>query len=79
MASFALATNKKLKGDCMIYVTKLNNEEIVINSDLIEVIEETPNTIITLTTGKKIITKDSTKEIIDKVITYKRKIGIEIQ
>lgn len=63
----------------MIYVTKLNNEEIVINSDLIEVIEETPNTIITLTTGKKIIIKDSSKEIIDKVIKYKRKIGIEIQ
>ncbi|GKX28980.1 flagellar protein FlbD [Vallitalea longa] len=60
----------------MIYVTKLNNDEIVINADLIEVIEETPNTIITLTTGKKIIVKDSTKEIIDKVITYKRKIGI---
>ncbi|GMQ60481.1 flagellar FlbD family protein [Vallitalea sediminicola] len=63
----------------MIYVTKLNSEEIVINSDLIEVIEETPNTIITLTTGKKIILKDSSKEIIDKVIKYKRKIGIEIQ
>jgi flagellar protein FlbD len=63
----------------MIYVTKLNNEEIVINSDLIEVIEETPNTIITLTTGKKIIVKDSSKEIIDKVITYKRRIDIEIR
>lgn len=60
----------------MIYVTKLNNDEIVINADLIEVIEETPNTIITLTTGKKIIIKDSIKDIIDKVITYKRKIGI---
>ncbi len=37
----------------MIYITKLNDEEVVVNCDLIEVIEETPNTIITLTTGKK--------------------------
>jgi flagellar protein FlbD len=58
----------------MIYITKLNSEEIVINSDLIEVIEETPNTIITLTTGKKIIAQDSSKEIVKKIIAYKRKL-----
>ncbi|MCT4596355.1 MAG: flagellar FlbD family protein [Vallitalea sp.] len=58
----------------MIYITKLNSEEIVINSDLIEVIEETPNTIITLTTGKKIIVQDSSKEIVKKIIAYKRKL-----
>ncbi|QUI23233.1 flagellar FlbD family protein [Vallitalea pronyensis] len=55
----------------MIYVTKLNDEEVVVNCDLIEVIEETPNTIITLTTGKKIIAKESSKEIIEKIIRYK--------
>ncbi len=55
----------------MIYITKLNDEEVVVNCDLIEVIEETPNTIITLTTGKKIIAKESTKEIIEKIIRYK--------
>ncbi|MCT4545391.1 MAG: flagellar FlbD family protein [Vallitalea sp.] len=62
----------------MICVTKLNNEEIVINADLIETIEETPNTIITLSTGKKFIVTDSSKEIIEKVITYKRNISIQI-
>lgn len=55
----------------MIYITKLNDEEVVVNCDLIEVIEETPNTIITLTTGKKIIAKESSKEIIEKIIRYK--------
>lgn len=55
----------------MIYITKLNDEEVVVNCDLIEVIEETPNTIITLTTGKKILAKETSKEIIEKIIRYK--------
>lgn len=58
----------------MIYITKLNNQKIAINSDLIEVIEETPDTVITMTTGRKILAKESTKEIIEKVLVYKRKI-----
>lgn len=60
----------------MIYVKKLDNSEIVINADLIEVIEETPDTIITLTTGKKILTRDTSEDVINKVIKYKQKIGI---
>ena len=41
----------------MIDVTRLDGKSITINSDLIETVEETPDTIITLTTGKKIIVK----------------------
>ena len=41
----------------MIEVTRLNGKGLTINSDLIEMIEETPDTVITLTTGKKIIVK----------------------
>lgn len=41
----------------MIEVTRLNGKGLTINSDLIEMIEETPDTVITLTTGKKIIGK----------------------
>jgi Uncharacterized protein, possibly involved in motility len=37
----------------MIYVTRLNNEEFIINAELIEFIEKTPDTVISLTTGKK--------------------------
>ena len=43
----------------MIEVTRLNGKGLTINSDLIEMIEETPDTVITLTTGKKIIVKES--------------------
>ena len=43
----------------MIDVTKVNGKKFTLNSRLIETIEETPDTVITLTTGKKIIVKES--------------------
>lgn len=58
----------------MIFVTKMNNEVVLLNNDLIETIEETPDTVVTLTTGKKFIIKESSKEILQKVIEFKMKI-----
>lgn len=58
----------------MISVTRLNGDEFIVNADLIEFIEETPDTVISLTTGKKIIVKENKGAIIEKVINYKRKI-----
>lgn len=58
----------------MINVTKMNNVNITINDDLIEVIEETPDTVITLTTGKKLIVKESREEVIDLVKKYKKEL-----
>ena len=53
-------------------MTKLNGVEITVNADLIEIIEETPDTVITLTTGKKIIVKESRQEVKNLVKSYKR-------
>ncbi len=47
----------------MIEVTKINGAKILVNTSLIEVVEETPDTVITLTDGKKIIVKESRHEI----------------
>jgi len=58
----------------MIKVEKTNGEEITLNSDLIEQIQETPDTVITLTNCKKILVKESAEQIIEKVIAYRRKI-----
>jgi flagellar protein FlbD len=55
----------------MIKVTRLNGKEFVINSDLIEFVEETPDTVITLTNGIKVVVKESVDEIIDKVGIFK--------
>jgi len=61
----------------VIEVTKLNSKKIVVNAEMIETIETTPNTIITTTTGKKIIVLEMVEEIMDLVIEYKRKISAE--
>ena len=47
----------------MIEVTKINGSKLLINTNLIESVEETPDTMITLTSGKKIIVKESRHEV----------------
>ncbi len=59
----------------MIKVTRLNDEPIYLNSNLIEFIETTPDTIITLTTGKKVIIKENIEYVIDSIIEYHKKIS----
>ena len=58
----------------MIDVTKLDGKEITVNAELIEYIEEIPETVITLTTGKKIIVKESRQKVKSLVKSYKRDI-----
>jgi flagellar protein FlbD len=62
----------------MIKVTKLNGKEYYINAEIVVTIEETPDTIITTSLGNKIIVKESSKEIVEKIIEYKRTIFKEI-
>lgn len=62
----------------MIDVTKMNGGSITVNADLIETVEETPDTIITLTTGKKIIVKESRQEVKNLVLSYKKAIFAEL-
>ena len=61
----------------MIEVTKLNDVKILINPDLIELVEETPDTIVTLTTGRKIIIKESRQEVKNLVKSYRKDIFAE--
>lgn len=58
----------------MIKVTRLNDKEFVINTEIIEFIESTPDTVITTTTGKKVIVKEGVDEVIDRVIAFKKRI-----
>ncbi|MFQ7575364.1 MAG: flagellar FlbD family protein [Lachnospira sp.] len=55
-------------------MTRINGMGFVINAEIIQTLEATPDTVITLTTGAKYIVKESCDEVIDKVIAYKRKI-----
>lgn len=56
----------------MIYITKLNHEQVLLNNDLIEQVEETPDTVITLTTGKKLVVVEPMREIYKKVMEAKQ-------
>ena len=58
----------------MINLTRLNDLKIVLNSDLIEFVEALPDTIITMTTGQKIVVKESVDDVVMKVTEYKQRI-----
>lgn len=58
----------------MIRLTGINNNEFVLNSDLIETIEETPDTVISLTSGKKLVVKEPSRVVVQMVVDFKRKI-----
>ena len=58
----------------MIDVTRMNGSLLTVNNHLIEMVEETPDTVITLTTGKKIIVKESRQQIKSLVKSYKKEI-----
>jgi flagellar protein FlbD len=58
----------------MIALRRLNGQALMVNADLIESLESTPDTVVTLTSGNKLIVRDSPAEIADKIVEYKRKI-----
>lgn len=62
----------------MICVTRLNDSILYINPDLIEFVEETPNTVVSFSTGRKVVVKESIEEIIERIIAFKHKIFREV-
>ncbi|MCE5314758.1 MAG: flagellar FlbD family protein [Armatimonadota bacterium] len=56
----------------MIKLTLYNDADVIVNADLIESVERTPDTLVTLTTGKKIMVRESVDDVISKVVFYRR-------
>jgi flagellar protein FlbD len=56
----------------LITLTLFDNKRIVLNADLIEFVEGTPDTLISLTDGKKVMVKETVEEVVDCVVAYKR-------
>ncbi|SDA55375.1 flagellar protein FlbD [Lachnospiraceae bacterium G11] len=56
----------------MIEVTKMNGQKLLINPDLMETVEETPDTVVTFTTGRKIIIKESRQDLKNLVKSYRK-------
>jgi flagellar protein FlbD len=59
----------------MIRLTRINKVPLVLNSELIEHVEATPDTVIALTTGQKLVVLESADEVIQKVIEFRRAIA----
>lgn len=58
----------------MISVTRLNGSVFFVNEDMIEFMEETPDTIVTLNTDKKLVVKESVEELLEAIVNFKRNI-----
>ncbi len=63
----------------MIKVTRLNHKTFTINSELIELIEEIPDTLITMTTGRKILVEESEDDIVEKIVEYRTRCFREVK
>jgi flagellar protein FlbD len=58
----------------MIRVTRLNSAPLILNSDLIEHIDETPDTVIALTTGQSLRVRETAEEVVSRIIDFRRNI-----
>jgi len=58
----------------MIQLTRLNNQTFMVNSDLIKFVERSPDTVITLITGEKIVVRDSVEQVLERVVEFRRSI-----
>jgi flagellar protein FlbD len=58
----------------MIQLTRLNNSQLNLNSDLIKFIEQSPDTVVTLVNGEKILVREPPEEILRRVLRYRRSV-----
>jgi flagellar protein FlbD len=58
----------------MIQLTRLNNKPLAVNSDLIKFVEQSPDTLVTLITGEKIVVRESADEVLARVIQFRRSV-----
>jgi len=58
----------------MIQLTRLNNQPLIVNSDLIKCVEKAPDTVLTLVTGEKIIVRETTEQVLERVVAFRRSI-----
>jgi flagellar protein FlbD len=56
----------------MVKLSRINGAEVTVNAELIETIEATPDTIVSLTTGKRLMVVESVDQVIEKVMAYRR-------
>ena len=58
----------------MINLTRLNGAEIVVNANALESLEATPDTVLSLTSGQKLVVRETISQVVEKVIRYQRRV-----
>jgi flagellar protein FlbD len=58
----------------MIALTRLDGTEIVVNTDLIVTVERTPDTMLTLVTGGRILVRESVEEVVERSTGYRQRV-----
>jgi flagellar protein FlbD len=74
-----VAIHVDIRENTMIKVSRLNGQEFILNADLIETLEATPDTIISLSNGKKIMVKNSLDDIVVKTVKYRQLCNTSVQ
>jgi uncharacterized protein YlzI (FlbEa/FlbD family) len=54
----------------MVQLTRLNNQPIIVNADLIKFIENAPDTVITLLTGEKLVVRESVDQVLERIADF---------
>jgi flagellar protein FlbD len=67
-------TNLEGRGTGVILVTRLNGSIVYLNAELVKAVDVTPDAVITLTTGEKVVARESAQVIVDRIIDYQRKV-----
>jgi flagellar protein FlbD len=60
----------------MIHVTRLDGTDVVVNADLIATIERTPDTMLALVTGARLMVKEPVEEVVDRIVSYRRRLQL---
>ena len=56
----------------MIQLTRLNNSPLIVNSDLIKFVEQSPDTVITLINGEKILVREAAEKVLERILRFRR-------
>lgn len=62
----------------MIKVTRFNHTELIVNAEMIEFVEHTPDTVITMITGRKVLVLEPADEVVARVIAYRKTVGAQV-
>jgi flagellar protein FlbD len=81
MLAIAMARSSSRSAQFMIQLTRLNNQPLVVNSDLIKFLEKSPDTVLTLLTGEKVVVRETSEEVLQKIVAFRQAVlsGLTLQ